>query len=113
MAGAVRGARVVAVCITFLLTVTVMAFVAPTAARAATDPTLTRYPYLTDATQSSMTINWATDTTGGTAGSVVWGPVGNCTANTTAATKTNITVIAKAEYQWQAVIPVTPDTQYC
>jgi fibronectin type 3 domain-containing protein len=105
--------RLVAGWLTVLMAMALLVQVPTTAAHAATDPTLTRYPYLTDATQSSMTINWATDTTGGTAGSVVWGPVGNCTANTTAATKTNITVIAKAQYQWKASIAVTPDTQYC
>jgi hypothetical protein len=39
--------------------------------------------------------------------------VGSCAANTTAATKTSITVVSKAEYQWTATIPVTPDTTYC
>ena len=48
---------------------------------------LTRYPYLTDSIQSSITINWATDRSA-TTGSVRWGPPGNCTANTTTATKT-------------------------
>ncbi len=85
----------------------------PVPAIAATSGMLTRYPYLTDSIQTSITINWATDTTGGTSGSLTWGPVGNCDANTKTATKTNITVISKAEYQWKATIPVSPDTQYC
>src|SRR5215212_10031046 len=86
---------------------------APVPAAAATSNMLTRYPYLTDSIQTSITVNWATDTTGGTSASLTWGPAGNCAANTTNASKTNITVIAKAEYQWKATIPVTPDTQYC
>lgn len=73
---------------------------------------LTRYPYLTDAVQTSITVNWATDRTA-TTGSVVWGPKGSCTANTTAATRTSITVVATPEYQWSATIPVSPDTAYC
>jgi fibronectin type 3 domain-containing protein len=85
----------------------------PTPAAGATSAMLTRYPYLTDSIQSSITVNWATDRTGATTGSLTWGPVGNCTANTTTATRTSITVISKPEYQWKATIPVTPDTQYC
>ncbi len=81
-------------------------------AHAAVSPALTRYPYLTDSVQTSVTVNWATDTSS-TTGSVLWGPVGSCTANTTSATKTAITVISKAEYQWAATIPITPDTTYC
>lgn len=73
---------------------------------------LTRYPYLTDAVQTSITVNWATDRTA-TTGSVAWGPKGSCTANTTAATRTSITVVATPEYQWSATIPVSPDTAYC
>ena len=73
---------------------------------------LTRYPYLTDSIQTSITINWATDTSAST-GSVKWGPAGSCSANTTAATRTGITVISKAESQWKATIPVTPDRSYC
>src|SRR5215212_3011450 len=86
---------------------------APVPAAAATSNMLTRYPYLTDSIQTSITVNWATDTTGGTSASLTWGPAGNCAANTTNASKTNITVISKAEYQWKATIPVTPDTRYC
>ena len=45
----------------------------PVPAMAATSGMLTRYPYLTDSIQSSITVNWATDTTGGTSGSLTWG----------------------------------------
>ena len=81
-------------------------------ASASTSPALSRYPYLTDSTQSSITVNWATSTSA-TTGSVQWGPVGSCAANTTVATRTAITVISTAEYQWAAPIPVSPDTTYC
>ncbi|MCW2809737.1 MAG: metallophosphoesterase, partial [Friedmanniella sp.] len=80
---------------------------------AATATALTRYPYLTDLTQTSITVNWATDTSG-TTGGVTWGTVANgCAATTTPGTKTAMTVIAKAEYQWAATLTVTPDTTYC
>ena len=74
---------------------------------------LTRYPYLTDSVQNSVTVNWATDRSG-TVGSVKWGPLGSCTANTMSTpTRTSITVGTVAEYQWKAVLPVSPDTSYC
>jgi fibronectin type 3 domain-containing protein len=81
-------------------------------AHAAASSALTRYPYLTDSIQTSITVNWATDTSAST-GTVQWGPNGSCSAHTTAATKASITVISKAEYQWKATIPVTPDTTDC
>ena len=68
-------------------------------ADAAVLPALTRYPYLTDSIQNSITVNWATDQSA-TAGSIQWGPVGSCSANTTAASRTSIKVINTAEYQW-------------
>ena len=83
------------------------------AVMAAPSASLTRYPYLTDSIQTSITVNWATSTAGGTVDSVKWGPAGSCTANTTAATKTNISVNSVAEYQWLATIPVSPDATYC
>jgi chitodextrinase len=84
----------------------------PEEASATTSAALTRYPYLTDSIQTSITVNWATDTSA-TSGSLTWGPPGNCGANTVAATKTAITVISRAEYQWAATIVVSPDTSYC
>ena len=112
MSGLARAVRLMAPCLTLLVAVSVTVSAGTTGASAATAAALTRSPYLTDATQTSMTINWATDRTG-TTGSVVWGPVGNCTANTTTATRADLTVISKAEYQWKASVPITPDTKYC
>src|SRR6476469_336904 len=79
---------------------------------AAPNARLTRYPYLTDSIQSSITVNWATDRSFAS-GSLQWGPPGNCTANVTAASKIAITVGSKPEYQWKATISVSPDTTYC
>jgi hypothetical protein len=81
-------------------------------AEAAPNASLTRYPYLTDSIQSSVTVNWAT-TTAGTSGTVQWGPAGSCAANTTTATKKSISVNGVAEYQWKASLAVSPDTSYC
>src|SRR6478735_8128497 len=83
------------------------------AAVAAPVSALTRYPYLTDSVQNSVTVNWATDRSG-TVGSVKWGPLGSCAANTMSTpTRTSITVGTVLEYQWQAVLPVSPDSSYC
>ena len=45
---------------------------------------LTRAPYLTDLTQTSVQVSWATSTQN--TGVVQYGPPGNCTANSVAAT---------------------------
>ncbi len=76
-------------------------------------PNLTRYPYLTDSVQTSVTLNWATDQSV-TTGKVVYGPAPGCAGSPTkSASKTGITVNGVAEYQWKAVLPVAPDTTYC
>jgi len=91
----------------------------PVSADAATSSALTRYPYLTDSIQTSITVNWATDRSAGT-GSATYGPPGNCDAHQVTGTRSNLSIPASpafstsaAEYQWKAVIPVTPDTTYC
>ena len=75
---------------------------------------LRRYPYLTDVVGPYATINWATDRSGAS-GSVQWGRVGTeaCTAQTTAATRTSISVNAVGEYQWKAQLTLTPGAEYC
>jgi hypothetical protein len=89
--------------------------VTPGEVRAAPLPVLTRYPYLTDAVQTSTTVSWATEVpaAGTGTGAIVWGPIGSCTAGSTPATATPIQVGARAELQWSAVLPTTPDTSYC
>ena len=76
---------------------------------------LKRYPYLTDLVGTSVMVNWGTDRSS-INGAVKWGKVGteSCTAHTTVATRTGITVNSVSEYQWTA--PVTglqANTQYC
>ena len=60
---------------------------------------LTRAPYLTDLSQTSVTVNWATSTQ--TTGAVQYGPPGNCTASTATASSAGapITVGTVKEYQ--------------
>ena len=53
----------VAVRYLIILSLSLMAIVvAPHRSEAAANAALTRYPYLTDSIQSSITVNWATDT---------------------------------------------------
>jgi fibronectin type 3 domain-containing protein len=78
------------------------------------DPQLTRAPYLTDLTQTSVRVNWATGTQN--TGVVQYGPTGNCTANTAIATKMGnpITIGTTTEYQnWVQVTGLSPSTSYC
>jgi fibronectin type III domain protein/calcineurin-like phosphoesterase family protein len=75
---------------------------------------LRRYPYLTDVVGPYATINWATDRSQ-TSGAVRFGKVGSeaCTTHYMPATKTAITVNGVLEYQWKALLNLTPGTQYC
>jgi len=84
-----------------------------TIARAAA-PELRRYPYLTDTVGSSATVNFGTDRTS-TRAAVKWGRSGTeaCTAHTTLATRTAITVNGVGEYQWKAPLDLAADTTYC
>jgi hypothetical protein len=95
---------------------TIPAAAAVTSAQAASlAPPLTRYPYLTDVVGSNATVNFGTDQSKISA-VVKWGQAGveSCTAHTTTATKTSISVNGKGEYQWKAQLPgLQPDTAYC
>jgi hypothetical protein len=97
------------------LVVAVVLGVAPDPALGAPSALLTRYPYLTDVVGGSATVNWATTRTSAVSGSVKWGEVGteSCTAHTTAATKTGITVKSVAQYQWTATLALQPNRRYC
>jgi Ca2+-binding RTX toxin-like protein len=93
--------------------------VAPAAADVS--PNLTRYPYLTDSVQSSVTVNWATirpltpeGAPAATTSIVEYGPAPSCSGKTkTASPRTLITVNNVPQYQWKAAIAVSPDTAYC
>src|SRR6266550_4696538 len=85
------------------------------ASAASLAPPLTRYPYLTYVVGSNATVNFGTDQSKITA-VVKWGQAGaeSCTAHTTTATKTNLSVNGVGEYQWKAQLsPLLPDTAYC
>ncbi len=98
------------------LVLSTLAVVAAPPAGAATATQLRRYPYLTDAVGTAMTVNWGTDRSA-TTGSVAWGAVdgsGGCTpSNTVAGTKTGITVNNVAEYQWKAMLTLPAAGTYC
>ena len=91
------------------------AAIVATAAAASLAPPLTRYPYLTDVVGGNATVNFGTDQSKISA-VVKWGQAGaeSCTAHSTTATKTNISVNGVGEYQWKAQLsPLQPDTAYC
>ena len=93
------------------------------------NPLLTRAPYLTDLTQTSVDVTWAT--TSSVAGAVEWGPTGSCTAHSTpvpstlpslvplsgspaSATARQFTVGTVSEYQSTVVLSgLAPGSTYC
>jgi hypothetical protein len=82
---------------------------------AATSSKLRRYPYLTDLVGSSVTLNWATDTSRTTA-TATWGRFGSesCTAHVVPATSTLINIDGVDDYQWQVTIDgLAANTRYC
>jgi hypothetical protein len=82
----------------------------------AVDPSLRRYPYLTDLVDGFATLNWATDQSLST-GSATWGAVatdGSCTpTDTVTASRISISVNSVPEYQWKANLSLAANTQYC
>lgn len=85
------------------------------ASGAAVATQLTRYPYLTDAVGTSITVSWATDRSSKT-GSVSWGPVANGTCNPTSAVTATwypITVNGVSQYQWTAKLSLPASGSYC
>lgn len=103
-----------------LAAVLVMLSVAVGTASADPDVHLTRYPYLTDLTGSSVQVTWATSVPNNR-GVIQWGPVGSGCAVNTATSATSgvgytITVGSTSHiiYQNSVVITgLTPGTAYC
>src|SRR5690242_3873290 len=90
-------------------------FANPAPAHAATAAQLTRYPYLTDAVGTSITLNWATDRSF-TSATAKWGTANasGCTpTNSVSAARTAITVNSVTEYQWTAVLHLPSAGAYC
>jgi hypothetical protein len=77
-------------------------------------PQLVRYPYLTDLTSYSVTVNFATAASS-PAPFVLWGPSGtSCVGHSVKATVTSFTVSSTTEYQQQATITgLTANSSYC
>lgn len=88
----------------------------PPPASAAVASQLKRYPYLSDAVGTYVTVNWATDRSQSTA-AVKWGRVsstGSCTAETNVpATRASITVNGVLQYQWKASFSVGSSPEFC
>jgi hypothetical protein len=75
---------------------------------------LTRAPYLTDLTQTSVQVTWATRLQ--YTGVVQYGPTGSCTAHSVTSTKMGnpITIGSAREYQNSVVVSgLSPSTTYC
>ena len=101
-----------------IMTITAVVALGYSQVAAASQPQLTRYPYLTDVvsngTTDNATINWATDQSQ-TTGYATYGQAGveAVTAHRANASKTSITVNGVAEYQWKAkVTGLLPGTTY-
>jgi hypothetical protein len=77
-------------------------------------PVLERYPYLTDMTATSVSVNFATNTQSPRA-IVKWGPGGgSCLTKSTTGTATRITVAGATEYQYAARLSgLNPNASYC
>ncbi len=78
------------------------------------DPQLTRAPYLTDLTQTSVQVSWATASQFQAV--VEYGPAGNCTAQSAIATKMGnpITIGTTTEYLNSVLVTgLSPATAYC
>lgn len=93
------------------------------------NPDLTRAPYLTDLTQTSVEANWATNQSA--LGTISWGPLGSCTANSetvpsslpfsypaagtpSSVTAREFTVGSASEYQSSVQLSgLSPSTTYC
>ena len=108
--------RVLRCVLSAIMIIAGLAVVGATSVGAATAPQLTRYPYLTDAVGTSMTVNWATDRSS-KAGTVQWGATdgnGNCNpTNPVAGTWYPITVNTVSEYQWTATLSLPAPGTYC
>jgi hypothetical protein len=82
-------------------------------AGASTSP-LTRNPYLTDVSATSVRVNWAS-ASAGTASVITWGPDGGgCNQYSANAAGSPYTVLATAETMWTARLGnLSPNSRYC
>src|SRR6266849_917749 len=87
------------------------------------NPVLARAPYVTDVTQTSAVVSWATNPD--IHGVLDYGPLGSCMANSIAVTtgmvvqirvSPNPTTTYAVRYDYQSTVPITglsPSTTYC
>jgi chitodextrinase len=112
-----RAARaLIAACATLIATGALFLTGPPPASAAVTgfDPQLTRAPYLSDLTQTSVQVSWATASQ--FQGVVEYGTPGNCTAQSAIATKMGnpITIGTTTEYLNSVLVTgLSPATAYC
>jgi len=91
--------------------------VALPALAASFDPLLARAPYLTDLTQTSVQVNWATTTQGH--GTLRWGPPGACTQNVVTVgifTRINVAPTGYFLYDYMDSLTISglsPRSTYC
>ncbi len=95
----------------------------PTTPYSGFNPVLARAPYVTDLTQTSAVVTWATNPD--IHGTLYYGPLGNCTANSVPVTTGMVTQVRVSpnppstyptRYDYQSSVPVTglnPGTAYC
>ena len=95
----------------------------PTTPYSGFDPVLARAPYVTDLTQTSTVVTWATNQD--IHGTLYYGPPGNCTANSVSVTSGMVTQVRVSpnppttypgRYDYQSSVPVTgltAGTAYC
>src|SRR6266568_1047948 len=95
----------------------------PTTPYSGFNPELARTPYVTDLTQTSAVVTWATNPD--IHGTLYYGPSGSCTANSIAVVSGMVTQVRvspnppttyPARYDYQSSVPITglsPSTIYC
>src|SRR2546430_1529885 len=86
----------------------------PTTPYSGFNPVLARAPYVTDLTQTSAVVTWATNPD--IHGTLYYGPLGNCTANSIPVTTGMVTQVRvspnppstySTRYDYQSTVPVT------
>jgi hypothetical protein len=95
----------------------------PTTPYSGFNPVLARAPYVTDLTQTSAVVTWATNPD--VRGTLYYGPPANCMANSVAVTQGMVTQVRVSpnppatyptRYDYQSSVPITglsPGTAYC
>ncbi|MDT4944162.1 MAG: acid phosphatase type 7 [Pseudonocardiales bacterium] len=106
-------------CVAALLGVSMLVgFVARSTPAAASTSVLSRLPYLTDLTSTSVAVTWATTSADTSPGVVTYGPAGSCTQSAVAAQQgaTSYTAFGETAPYYQHTVQLgglTPGGSYC